>query len=108
MGKYGDVMPNNPRSVTRTLFANPIFWAMLGAYLAGRVTPLDAPDWIGPASGLACAILAGLIERWYVYPRTPDGRSFAINTPDVFRSVPVDPTDVCEHGALIRDCGVCR
>lgn len=70
MGKYGDVMPNNPRSVTRTLFANPIFWAMLGAYLAGRVTPLDAPDWIGPASGLVCAILAGLIERWYVYPRT--------------------------------------
>lgn len=72
-GKYGDVMSNNPRSVTRTLFASPIFWAMLGAYLAGRVTPLDAPDWVGPASGLACAILAGLIERWYVYPRTPVG-----------------------------------
>lgn len=57
------------RSVTRTLFASPIFWAMFGAYLAGRVTPLDAPDWIGPASGLACAIAAGLIERWYVTAR---------------------------------------
>lgn len=60
-----------PRSVTRTVFASPVFWAMFAAYTAGVLLGgADVPPWwVGALSGLACAAVDSAIERWYIGPR---------------------------------------
>lgn len=63
------------RSVTRTIFASPIFWLAVIAWTAGLIVG-DAGSalqrWI---SIVACVIIAAAtdaIERWYVQPRTAE------------------------------------
>lgn len=91
MGKYGDVMTNNPRYVTRAL-ANPIFWSIFGAHvigvlLGGAEVP---PWWVGALTGLAFAIVTNAIDRWWVTARakqiaTQGIADAAAMRPDVFR-----------------------
>lgn len=61
-----------PRSVTRTVFASPVFWLSWGAWFAGLLSAAA-----GSEVGMLSALLATVgiatathgVERWYVGPR---------------------------------------
>lgn len=63
-----------PRSVTRATLANPIFWGMFGAYVAGVLLGGGEvpPWWVGSLVALVLAALTNAIERWYVRPPAAD------------------------------------
>lgn len=59
-------MIGSRRTVTRTVFASPIFWLAFIAYVAGN---LIGPIWVGVVAGGAIGALSGAIEHWYCAPR---------------------------------------
>lgn len=60
-----------PRSVTRSIFASPIFWLLFGAFFVGVLLGGgDIPSWwVGTLAGVVCATLTDIVERWYIGPR---------------------------------------
>lgn len=69
VGKYGDVMSNKPRSVTRATVANPIYWLAIAAFTAGLLMGNSAPWWSIVLAAVGIAAVTNGIERWYVTAR---------------------------------------
>lgn len=98
------------RSVTRLTLASPIYWALIGALVAGMLIGPYATWWIGTLAAAGCAALAGAIDRWYVTARAKALVTVAIKDavdmhPETFAMAP-PPRVVCVHGHQ-HYCGHC-
>lgn len=57
-------------SVTRTVFASPVFWLLGASFLAGRAMGnVDAIVWLFVSPWPIAAVIAYALERWYLPPR---------------------------------------